>query len=124
MKIDDIAPVSGDENAAAFTERARISAILESPEGQRNPEMAREFALRTPLSADTAKAILAKTPPANPYLAALAKLTPSAIATSEPKLIEGDAKAARLAEISETMTAINNERRKATGLPLIKRGDA
>lgn len=122
MDIEDIAAVSGETNAAVLTERARISAILESPEARRNPEMAQEFALRTPLSADQAKALLAKTPTANPYLAVLAKETPSAIATNEPNLVEGDAQAARLVEIREGAVAMNNQKRKEQGLPPLPLG--
>jgi hypothetical protein len=65
------AATSGRTNSAVLSERLRISAILESPEGRRNPGMAAEFALRTALDADTAKALLSQAPAANPYLAAM-----------------------------------------------------
>lgn len=119
MDIEDIAPVSGEANAAAVSERARISAILESVEAKRNPEMAQEFALRTPLSADQAKALLAKAPAANPYLAAMAKEGPVGIEANAPNFTEGDAMEARKEEIRLNAIAFNNERRKTQGLPLL-----
>lgn len=53
-------------------ERLRVAAILESPEGLRNPEAARKMVMMGFLP-DQAKELLAGLPPANPYLAALDK---------------------------------------------------
>src|ERR1700733_13436050 len=70
-KTTNLAAVSGDTNAAVLSERLRVSAILESAEGKRNPAMAQELALRSSLDVDTARAILGKAPASNPYLAAM-----------------------------------------------------
>lgn len=52
--------------------RLRISSILESSEGKRNPAMAQKLALYSALDAETAKSILAEAPTAaNPYLQAM-----------------------------------------------------
>ena len=45
-KTTKLAAVSGDTNAAVLSERMRVSAILESVEGKKNPGMAQELALR------------------------------------------------------------------------------
>ncbi|MEW6395295.1 MAG: hypothetical protein AB1582_12160 [Pseudomonadota bacterium] len=110
MTIEPIAAVSGETNAAAFSERARISAILESPEGKRNPELAAELALRSPLDVENAKSILAKAPTANPYVAAMNEQGPidglggtTATVDFQPE----DPKAARLEEIKKNMAAFN-----------------
>lgn len=105
------AAVSGDSNAAALSERLRISAILESAEGKRNPAMAAELALRTPLDAEQAKAILARSPAENPYLLAMQKEGPIGVETQSVNFTE-DAKAARRKEIEISMKAFNAERRK------------
>ena len=54
-KPTKLAAVSGDLNAAVLSERLRVSAILESAEGKRNPAMAQELALRSPLDVETAR---------------------------------------------------------------------
>jgi len=102
--------VSGEENAAMFSDRARISAILESPEGKRNPTLANELALHTTLSAEMSKSILSKAPADNPYLAAMNSQGPieglggtAATADFQPQ----DPKAARLKEISENVAMLN-----------------
>lgn len=106
-----IAPdVAGDVNAAILSERLRISAIMESPEGKRNPEMAAELALRTPMSADVARGILAKSAPANPYLAALDREGVVNISGAAADLSPPDPKAARLAEIKASVGHFNVER--------------
>ena len=114
MDIDDVAPISGEANATLLTERARISSIIESAEGRRNPDMAQELAFRTSLSVEQAKGLLAKVPAANPYLAAMEKEGPVGIESSGPNFTTGDAKAARLAEIGESMKAFNASRGTGT----------
>jgi hypothetical protein len=104
------AVVSGDANAAALSERVRISAIIESAEGKRNPAMAAELALRTSLDVEQAKAILARSPIENPYVLALQKEGPIGIETQPVNFAE-DAKAARLKEIGNVTAAINAARR-------------
>lgn len=109
MAMKKLAAVSGDTNSAVLSERMRVSAILESPEGKRNPTMATELALRTPLDAEQARAILAQAPAANPYLAAMAKEGPLGIEAETVNMTE-DAKSARLKEISAGVKAFNESR--------------
>ncbi|MDA9523050.1 hypothetical protein XI06_22910 [Bradyrhizobium sp. CCBAU 11434] len=112
--------VTGEANAAIASERLRIAAILESPEGKRNPAMAQKLALGSALDAETARGILAEAPAANPYLlAAMDREGP--IGLSAPTVdIAGDPRAARLKEIQEGARARNNDRRRAQGLPPLK----
>ncbi len=104
------AAVSGDANAAALSERLRIGAIIESAEGKRNPEMAAELALRTSLDPEQAKALLARAPAENPFLTAMDQVGPVGVVGSPNIAFTEDAeaaKAARLKEIRENMTAFN-----------------
>jgi hypothetical protein len=103
------AAVSGDINASVLSERMRVSQIIESPEGRKNPELAAELALRTPLDAEAARALLARAPASNPYLAAMNREGPVSIdaATAD---FTNDPKAARLKEISEGVKAFNASR--------------
>lgn len=102
----DNAAVSGETNASVLSERLRVSAILESPEGKRNPELANELALRSALDVETARAILSKAPASNPYLAAMAKEGPVSVdaATAD---FSNDPKAARMREIAASAKAFN-----------------
>lgn len=114
-KPTKLAAVSGDTNAAVLSERLRVSAILESPEGKRNPAMANQLALRTTLDAETARSILAQAPSSNPYLDAMSRQGPinlgEGIGANVATFDSADsAKAARLKEI-EGSTAIFNESR-------------
>ncbi len=55
-------------------ERLRIAAIIDSPEGMQRPSLAREISLRSPMDADAAIALLAKSPvEENPFVAAMNK---------------------------------------------------
>jgi hypothetical protein len=105
----NVAAVRGDENAAIAAERLRIAAILESPEGKRNPAMASRLALYSSLDAETSRGILADAPAANPYLAAADRECPIGIGTTTTQIV-GDPKAERLAEIAQTMKAFNASR--------------
>ncbi|MGY4570796.1 hypothetical protein [Bradyrhizobium sp. USDA 3256] len=111
--------VTGDDNAAIAAERLRISSILESPEGRRNPAMAQKLALYSVLDAETAKSILADAPAANPYLQAMDREGPIGLQATTID-VSNDPVAARREEIKQTARAFNNERRAAQGLPLIK----
>lgn len=107
------AAVSGDLNAAVLSERLRVSAILESAEGKRNPALAQELALRSSLDVDTARGILGKAPAANPYIEAMNREgsinlgdgTGAAVAT-----FTNDPKAARLKEIEQSVEHFNESR--------------
>jgi len=111
------AAVSSDDNAAIVSERLRISAILESAEGKRNPAMAQKLALFSALDAETAKDILASAPAANPYLAAMEQQGP--IGLNAPVAdFSNDPKAARLKEIEEMGARMRAERRRAEGRPV------
>src|SRR5258708_26173566 len=93
--------VSGDANAAVLSERLRISSILESPEGKRNPSLAQELALRSSLEVDVARSILGKAPASNPYLDAMAQQGPISIGDGIGANVEtfnSDPRAARLKE--------------------------
>lgn len=60
-------------NSALLADRLRISNILESKEGLRNPKMARELALRMGTDAETARRLLAQAPAENPFVEAMAR---------------------------------------------------
>ncbi|MET4603271.1 hypothetical protein ABIB90_002749 [Bradyrhizobium sp. JR4.1] len=108
--------VTGEANAAIASERLRIAAILESPEGKRNPGMAQKLALGSALDAETARSILAEAPAANPYIAAMDSQGPIGL-TAVTVDITNDPKTARLKEIEGSMKAYNNRNRRAHGLP-------
>ena len=69
-------------------ERARVATILESKEGLARPKLARELALRSPMSADAAVALLGKAPAEDGYfmaaMAAEAVNIGTAVSTSGP----------------------------------------
>jgi hypothetical protein len=109
-KTTKLAAVSGDTNAAVLNERLRVSAILESAEGKRNPAMAAELALRSSLDVDTARAILGKAPAANPYTEAANQQCPINLGDGIGATVEtfnSDPKAARLKEIEGSMKHFN-----------------
>jgi len=109
--------VPSDDNAAIASERLRIAAIIDSPEGKRNPAMASRLALYSPLDAEIAKDILASAPAANPYLAAMEQQGP--IGLNAPVAnFSNDPKAARLKEIEELGARMRAERRRAEGRPV------
>lgn len=109
MSTRKVAAVSGDTNSAVLSERLRVSSILESAEGLRNPKLANELALRTSLDTETAKALLAQAPAANPYLAAMNAEGPIGL-TAEAANLSGDPRAARLKEIAVSTQAFNESR--------------
>jgi hypothetical protein len=107
------AAVSGGTNAAVLSERLRVSAILESAEGRRNPKMAQHLALRSTLDAETARSILAESPSANPYLDAMAQQGPINIGDGIGTSVEtfnSDPRAARLKEIEISVAAFNADK--------------
>lgn len=106
MNMKTPAAVSGDTNAAVLSERMRVAAILESPEGKRNPGMANKLALYSALDVETARGILAEAPAANPYLQAMDREGPIGISAATADFTR-DPKAARLKEISESVAAFN-----------------
>lgn len=115
MTKTKLAAVSGDTNAAVLSERMRVSAILESPEGRRNPAMAQRLALYSPLAVEIAKSILAEAPSANPYLDAMALQGPLNLGDGTGSTIASfntaeSAKAARLAEIRAGAKIFNESR--------------
>lgn len=114
MSRTKLPAVSGDANAAVLSERLRVSAILESGEGRRNPALAQELALRTALDAETARGILAKSPSANPFTEAMDRLGPTNIDANVADF-NSDPKAARLKEIEVSVKAFNDDRRGNTG---------
>jgi hypothetical protein len=102
--------VSGDVNAAVLSERLRVSSILESAEGKRNPAMATELALRTNLDVETARGLLAKAPAANPYTAAMEREGVVNLNAATADFSAPDPKEARKAEIAASMKAFNAEK--------------
>jgi hypothetical protein len=106
--------VRGDEAAAIAAERLRISEILESAEGKRNPAMANQLALYSSLDAQTARGILATSPPSNPYIAAMDAQGPVGLAAAVAD-IANDPKAARLREIEELGARMRAENRRLSG---------
>jgi len=115
MTKTKLAAVSGEINAAVLSERLRVSAILESAEGKRNPAMAQELALRSSLDIDTARAILGKAPAENPFTAAMSLLGPINLGDggigAAPATFTNDSKAARLKEIEVNVKNFNDEKR-------------
>jgi hypothetical protein len=111
------AAVGGDVNAAVLSERMRVSAILESAEGKRNPKMAQHLALRSTLDAETARSILAESPSANPYLDAMSRQGPINLGEGIGANVEtftNDPRAARLKEIDGSMKIFNEARNGTT----------
>jgi|GEM_PF-3367340 len=98
--------VTGAVNATLVAERLRISSIIESSEGKRNPELAAELALRSNMDAEAARAILAKAPSDNPFMQAMQ----SESINVGPAPLDPTGKAARLAEIKVSMKAFNESR--------------
>jgi hypothetical protein len=112
-KTTKLAAVSGDLNAAVLSERLRVSAILESAEGKRNPAMATELALRSSLDVDTARSILGKAPAANPYLEAMSRQGPINLGDGIGANVEtfnSDPRAARMKEIEGSMKVFNADK--------------
>jgi hypothetical protein len=110
-KTTKLAAVSGDVNAAVVSERLRVSAILESAEGKKNPAMAQELALRSSLDVETARRILAQAPSSNPYLDAMNRQGPINIGDGIGANVEtftNDPRAARLKEIAVSVAAYND----------------
>ncbi len=92
-----------------LSERLRITAILESPEGIANPKAARELALRSGMEPDSAITILKAIPPESPYLAAMSGegigIVPGAnMSSAAPGSVEGR-KESRLAELTSAASA-------------------
>jgi hypothetical protein len=112
-KTTKAAAVAGDLNAAVLSERLRVSAILESADGKRNPAMAQELALRSSLDVETARAILGKAPASNPYLDAMSRQGPINLGEGLGANVTftNDPKAARLKEIEANVNDFNAERR-------------
>jgi hypothetical protein len=108
-KHTKLAAVSGDMNAAVLSERLRVSAILESAEGRRNPAMAQQLALYTSLDVDTARGLLATAPASNPYLDAANRQCPIDIGATV-ETFNSDPRAARLKEIEVNVAAYNAEK--------------
>lgn len=113
MTKTKLAAVSGDTNAAVLSERLRVSAILESAEGKRNPAMAQELALRSSLDVETARSILSKAPAANPFTEAMSRQGPINIGEGIGTSVEtfnSDPRAARLKEIEVSVAAFNADK--------------
>ena len=100
-------PVTGDLNAAVLSERLRVSAILESAEGKRNPAMAAELALRTSLDVETARGILKTAPAANPYTAAMDREGVVNLNAATADFAPTDPKEARKKELAESVASYN-----------------
>lgn len=100
--------VTGEENAAIASERLRITGIIMSAEGRRNPELALEMA-ESGLDVETAKRLLAKAPPANPYIAAMDREGQIGLGAATVD-ITSDPKAARLKELGVSVAAFNAEK--------------
>lgn len=94
------ATIPGALSAALAVERLRISSIMESPEGLRNPDAARQLALHSTMEVASAISFLKTVPASNPYLTAMEAHGP--IDIGGPSLgapISTDARAARLEEL-------------------------
>ena len=92
-------------------ERARVATILESKEGLARPKLARELALRSPMGAEAALALLGKAPAEDSYfmaaMAAEAVNIGTAVSTSGP-FASGTAKREkRLEELKTATRAVN-----------------
>ncbi|WP_354255281.1 hypothetical protein [Bradyrhizobium sp. F1.13.3] len=100
--------MTGEENAAITSERLRITGIIMSAEGRRNPELALEMA-ESGLDVETAKRLLAKAPPANPYIAAMDREGQIGLSAATVD-VTSDPKTARLKELEVSVAAFNAER--------------
>lgn len=100
-------PVAGDVNAAVLSERLRVSAIVESAEGKRNPAMASELALRTNLDVETARSLLTKAPAANPYIAACERECVVNLNAATVDFAAPDPNEARKKELAESIASFN-----------------
>jgi hypothetical protein len=89
-------------------DRHRISTILESPEGLRNPAMARRLAIERGMDARDAIELLKSAPAANPYLAAMD--AQGAIGIGAPATASGlsDPRDLKRAEIAASMAIFNS----------------
>ena len=104
------------EASILASERLRISAILESPEGKRNPTLAHELALRSAMDAAAAVAILASAPAQNPYLEAMNEHGPIGLTSAASGASSLDPKQARMAEMLQVVDQMNAANRAARGV--------
>jgi len=111
MAKSPLTQMPGNVVAALATERARISAILESDAGKARPSLAVKLALHSTLDADTALNILTSSQPEKPYFESAMEReggtgvnAGGAFAAAGSR---GDPKAARLAEINGALAHYN-----------------
>lgn len=96
-------------NEHILTERQRIEAILNNPEGKKRPESAKQLAFDTNMSPEAAAAFLAKLPAekaASSIETAMAEVGPLGIRSAHMgggHASTGDAKADRLAEMRRNL---------------------
>jgi hypothetical protein len=98
-------------NQVLAAERIRIGAIIESPEGLRNPKMAIQLALRTSLDVESSRGLLAQAPADNPFIAAMSRETMDLNALSgdgEISSLGADPKAARAAELKRNLKGLKD----------------
>ena len=97
-------------NTALAEDRRRISSILESPEGQKNPSMARRLAIERGMEARDAIDLLKSAPAENPYLAAMGQQ--GSIGIGAPATAAGlsDPKDVKRAEVRDSMAHFNASR--------------
>jgi hypothetical protein len=110
-KLPTTATVTGNVNAALAADRARIDAIVNSQEGLSRPKAALQLALRSSMGVNEAREFLALGPSESPYFeSAMANESINLGGQSVGKSVGGDARAARLAEISVSMKHFNSTR--------------
>lgn len=95
-------------SAIVAIERARISAIMESPEGIMRPKAALQLALRSDMVAASAIEFLQSVPADNPYLLAMDREGSIHIGNAVGSSVgPTDKRADRMAEISGSMKHYN-----------------
>ena len=99
--------VSGAVNSSTVIERARIAAIVNSPEGKARPEAAIKLALHNDIGAQNAIELLRTFPAENPYLRAMDVHGPSGINATPGTAPPAGSKDARMAEIQTSMSRFN-----------------
>jgi len=109
-----------DSADAVMRDRVRVSTILDSAEGKRNPTLARELALQRGMGADAAVSLLAMVPgnenplaaAGNPYLQALDK--ECAIDLGAPVVSALNTREARKAELQKAGRQLSLDRGYST----------
>ncbi len=109
-------------NEILVAERARIAAIVESPEGKRHPKSALKLALYSGMSADMAKDMLKDLPVESVFVEAMDREGATGLTSPLGGVAPGSPKEARLAELRQAGAANNYARGYITAEQAAARG--